>query len=1506
MTGFMDEKDFDEFFFSLNDPTREVQELAKWRQFQMRVVSKFIKQIRLIANDQYTNLDHFLLELLQNADDNTYPDDAEKTFKLTLTQDSVIIENNEIGFSAENLYAITYSGASTKTRTKTSRTYIGEKGIGFKSVFAVADHVDIHSPPYHFRLRNDEYIVPHPLPEAACNGTRIVIRLKPSGQGIREILADRIESLACGAQEFTLFLQQLERLELADERRGTKSTVVSARDDAKGYYVIDHDGNTSEYIKLGYERTIPLEIAKTRFDEVDTTISREVTFAVPMPPGDGSEPEDNGMLFCFLPTGVRTGVPIHIQADAKTITNRENIQPFASSDWNRVLFEGFANDMRKLYMDLREYRELRAFFPAYWPTAIKEKNLGNRDLELLLDQVEQSLGGYPVFLDRHGEFRYRHKVRMVPSGLGPYLREVKYEDAVTHHWTRHPVASEWGEDDAQRWAEELGDKRITFISPVWELKYSENLERLDVGYLNDRELHVAFTRGAPSALDVHDDEAVRAFLSAIIDHAETHRAFDPSLLPIFPVFENGRRGLAGLDETTMWLQTDSSRVPSNTAARVIDPAFTYSPGGGQQKEGGGDEVRVFNQRFRRFLAEHLGVSSYSEEEFLQRSLIPKLTNLELDVSKKDQRDDVIGLWQQLFAKIWRRRKTIIKDSGEEKLKEIFDALALCKIPTRAAGTREWFLTPVNLAFLGRRFRIQEDLEQAYAGTGAPIIDLGTMEPRTKRKKNKKPAREDWEQWRDFLMACDANDGPYRVRPELTSLFGWHLEIDPVGGVETRGLLWHLREGLSSNLELMRSGATTVQIKGGSVTTSLDDFTLKLLGEGRRIPGGLPRLAELYKTAREEQSVLFFVWGNLYRNRQIVVNYVAALDELAKGITVPSSIGDVNSRLCFLKSAEAERILGDIAAIVDAAGVDPSFLAHIGVRERVTVEALTGLIDTWFQESQGRDRSLDGFAPYVEAVRTYAQLYPQDVHWLALKAKLFDPQTDSLIGVEEWLDKAASFGFSDEVVTWLGQALHCDQERTPRQILDALFSLDDLTRDPGVTLRLLAELGKNVANGEEGIADVFARELSVRGLMVGGQRIHSVEELPPVWDRWPSPLNDREFLVLHSSGRQRKDFRAALSGVGWIYLGEEVAMHVDVPDESQVDEVTARRIHLAVSELREDLRECRPAIAKRIDSFQLFGDSDEVRRGIVLADSLFVEAGLDGQTFRCEVPYWFGGGRLVIPRRRDLVNELPRFLDDHAGTTFAGIFHYLWKAKEQESRVFVPSSEHEPTVNPPEYRGSGHKGPGGVTGEPVGRKSDHAGSIFDDLEGGEGEHEATKEGDGGKRNSTLNGNNPPQRKRLQTVVLAMLGASSTSPTEPGEGEDTHNKEVEDAGRKRFLAYLRGQGAEVVSREADNIGYDFEVSVGDESFYVELKSSQDQWRGWEHALSTNEFKTALELGDKYFLCAVDYVFNDDKYQLYFIRDPANNVASFAFDSPWKALAMPMKAYLSRLKDKQGLLE
>ena len=71
---------------------------------------------------------------------------------ITYTGSTLRIDCNEIGFSKKNVEAICKIGSSTKTGLGNETRYIGEKGIGFKSVFKVADVVWILSGHYSFQF----------------------------------------------------------------------------------------------------------------------------------------------------------------------------------------------------------------------------------------------------------------------------------------------------------------------------------------------------------------------------------------------------------------------------------------------------------------------------------------------------------------------------------------------------------------------------------------------------------------------------------------------------------------------------------------------------------------------------------------------------------------------------------------------------------------------------------------------------------------------------------------------------------------------------------------------------------------------------------------------------------------------------------------------------------------------------------------------------------------------------------------------------------------------------------------------------------------------------------------------------------------------------------------------------------------------------------------------------------------------------------------------------------
>ena len=101
------------------------------------------------GEDIYSTPTHFILELIQNADDAKYTEESTPTLDLTYRHNRLCTDCNELGFTRENVDAICKIGRSTKKNQVGST---GEKGVGFKSVFGVAGCVWIASNDYTFKF----------------------------------------------------------------------------------------------------------------------------------------------------------------------------------------------------------------------------------------------------------------------------------------------------------------------------------------------------------------------------------------------------------------------------------------------------------------------------------------------------------------------------------------------------------------------------------------------------------------------------------------------------------------------------------------------------------------------------------------------------------------------------------------------------------------------------------------------------------------------------------------------------------------------------------------------------------------------------------------------------------------------------------------------------------------------------------------------------------------------------------------------------------------------------------------------------------------------------------------------------------------------------------------------------------------------------------------------------------------------------------------------------------
>ena len=116
----------------------------------------------------------FIFELVQNVDDCKYKDatNSKLDIKFNLNNDTIILRYNEVGFQPENVIAITGLGNSTKNHKKAQNRKseealdqsdlqeIGEKGIGFKSIFGLAREVRIKSQYFFFSIERENFFVP--------------------------------------------------------------------------------------------------------------------------------------------------------------------------------------------------------------------------------------------------------------------------------------------------------------------------------------------------------------------------------------------------------------------------------------------------------------------------------------------------------------------------------------------------------------------------------------------------------------------------------------------------------------------------------------------------------------------------------------------------------------------------------------------------------------------------------------------------------------------------------------------------------------------------------------------------------------------------------------------------------------------------------------------------------------------------------------------------------------------------------------------------------------------------------------------------------------------------------------------------------------------------------------------------------------------------------------------------------------------------------------------------
>ncbi|CAN8254878.1 unnamed protein product [Cochlearia groenlandica] len=328
--------------------------------------------VKNLSAELYAKDVHFLMELIQNAEDNEYPEGVDPSLEFVITSEDItatgapstlLIFNNERGFSQKNIESICSVGRSTKKGNR-KRGYIGEKGIGFKSVFLITSQPYIFSNGYQIRFNEAPcshcslgYIVPEWVEQSPSLAD--IQRIYGLGSSlptttiILPLKSDKVkpvkEQLSNVHPEVLLFLTKIKRLSIREHCQDPKLSTVNSIGivsetnfvtrksiDAESYTIhLSARGNTigsekeCSYYMWRQKFPVKPENRVERRTEVDDWV---ITLAFPFGERLGRGDSSPG-IYAFLPTEMVTNFPFIIQADFILASSRETI--LLDDIWNQ-------------------------------------------------------------------------------------------------------------------------------------------------------------------------------------------------------------------------------------------------------------------------------------------------------------------------------------------------------------------------------------------------------------------------------------------------------------------------------------------------------------------------------------------------------------------------------------------------------------------------------------------------------------------------------------------------------------------------------------------------------------------------------------------------------------------------------------------------------------------------------------------------------------------------------------------------------------------------------------------------------------------------------------------------------------------------------------------------------------------------------------------------------------------------------------------------------------------
>jgi len=313
-----------------------------------RIWKDAVRAVSLVSELVFTRSSHFIMELIQNAEDAGIGLLSTGEMTIRVSRKRVVVTHNAKPFNEEDVNAI----CGLRTTKKPELGSIGYLGIGFKSVFKITDSPHIFSGRFQFKFdknvwgNSDEVpwqIIPiwvdNPPKDIDPNKTTFYLPFRD--EKAYEETKRELQNLGL---HLYLFLKWLKKVEIIDEET-RETTVLENIGEENGIITLARNGEKERYLIFRRICDVPSNVKNdeiTKSAKRSNVKQREITIAFRVDENDNLIPltaaEAYGGVYSFLPLGEeRSGAKFLIQADFIVVPGRESINYEAI--WNHWLIE---------------------------------------------------------------------------------------------------------------------------------------------------------------------------------------------------------------------------------------------------------------------------------------------------------------------------------------------------------------------------------------------------------------------------------------------------------------------------------------------------------------------------------------------------------------------------------------------------------------------------------------------------------------------------------------------------------------------------------------------------------------------------------------------------------------------------------------------------------------------------------------------------------------------------------------------------------------------------------------------------------------------------------------------------------------------------------------------------------------------------------------------------------------------------------------------------------------